>query len=88
MQSVCNALLSNIHPQDAWDGYRANRNRVLDHLYNNKISNTIILSGDSHANWVSDLARKRLPLSSLWSQLKHQRCLLDPNQTITSVYLQ
>ncbi|KAI1794562.1 PhoD-like phosphatase-domain-containing protein [Ganoderma leucocontextum] len=41
---------------DAWDGYRANRNRVLDHLYKNKISNTIILSGDSHANWVSDLA--------------------------------
>ncbi|OBZ69218.1 Alkaline phosphatase D [Grifola frondosa] len=41
---------------DAWDGYRANRNRVLDHLYNNEISNTVILSGDSHANWVSDLA--------------------------------
>ncbi|PPR03538.1 hypothetical protein CVT24_007024 [Panaeolus cyanescens] len=41
---------------DAWDGYRANRARVLDHLYSNKISNTIILSGDSHANWVSDLA--------------------------------
>ncbi|KAI0362352.1 hypothetical protein OH77DRAFT_1432930 [Trametes cingulata] len=42
--------------QDAWDGYRANRARVLDHLYRNKISNTLILSGDSHANWVSDLA--------------------------------
>ncbi|RPD66343.1 hypothetical protein L226DRAFT_566788 [Lentinus tigrinus ALCF2SS1-7] len=41
---------------DAWDGYRANRNRILDHLYDNKISNTLILSGDSHANWVSDLA--------------------------------
>nr|VWO98536.1 Uncharacterized protein [Ganoderma boninense] len=40
---------------DAWDGYRADRNRVLDHLYENKISNTIILSGDSHANRV-DLA--------------------------------
>ena len=44
--------------QDAWDGYRANRNRILDHLYKNHIDNTIILSGDSHANWVSDLARK------------------------------
>ncbi|KXN90604.1 Alkaline phosphatase D [Leucoagaricus sp. SymC.cos] len=41
---------------DAWDGYRANRNRILDHLYNNTISNTAILAGDSHANWVSDLA--------------------------------
>ncbi|KDQ33328.1 hypothetical protein PLEOSDRAFT_1099298 [Pleurotus ostreatus PC15] len=42
---------------DAWDGYRANRARILDHLYNNEISNTVILAGDSHANWVSDLAR-------------------------------
>ncbi|CDO72907.1 hypothetical protein BN946_scf185002.g92 [Trametes cinnabarina] len=41
---------------DAWDGYRANRQRILDHLYGEKIDNTIILSGDSHANWVSDLA--------------------------------
>ncbi|KAK0483555.1 PhoD-like phosphatase-domain-containing protein [Armillaria novae-zelandiae] len=41
---------------DAWDGYRANRRRVLDHLYENKISNTVVLAGDSHANWVSDLA--------------------------------
>ncbi|KAL4265206.1 PhoD-like phosphatase metallophosphatase domain-containing protein [Pleurotus pulmonarius] len=41
---------------DAWDGYRANRARILDHLYNNEISNTVILAGDSHANWVSDLA--------------------------------
>ncbi|EIW60085.1 uncharacterized protein TRAVEDRAFT_35844 [Trametes versicolor FP-101664 SS1] len=45
---------------DAWDGYRANRNRVLDYLYDNEITNTIILAGDSHANWASDLA----PVSS------------------------
>lgn len=44
--------------QDSWDGYRANRARVLDHLYGNEITNTIILAGDSHANWVSDLARQ------------------------------
>lgn len=44
--------------QDAWDGYRANRNRILDHIQQSKIDNTIILSGDSHANWVSDLVRK------------------------------
>ncbi|TFK38210.1 PhoD-like phosphatase-domain-containing protein [Crucibulum laeve] len=41
---------------DAWDAYRANRRRILDHLYGNQISNTVILAGDSHANWVSDLA--------------------------------
>jgi hypothetical protein len=58
---VCLVLLSTLflpltRLQDAWDGYRANRNRVLNHLYDNKIDNTMIMSGDSHANWVSDLA--------------------------------
>ncbi|KNZ74214.1 Alkaline phosphatase D [Termitomyces sp. J132] len=48
---------------DAWDGYRANRARILDHLYQNEISNTVILSGDSHANWVSDLARAYDPVT-------------------------
>ncbi|KAF8201444.1 PhoD-like protein [Pholiota molesta] len=47
---------SQFYDQDAWDGYRANRKRVLDHISQNRISNTVILSGDSHANWVSDLA--------------------------------
>ncbi|KAJ1311288.1 hypothetical protein OPQ81_009786 [Rhizoctonia solani] len=41
---------------DSWDGYTANRKRILDLLYKRKIDNTVILSGDSHANWVSDLA--------------------------------
>jgi phosphodiesterase/alkaline phosphatase D-like protein len=34
--------------QDAWDGYRANRMRVLEHLYSEGINNTVILAGDSH----------------------------------------
>lgn len=40
---------------DAWDGYQANRNRTLHHLYSNNINNNIFLAGDSHASWVSDL---------------------------------
>ena len=40
---------------DAWDGYQANRNRTLQTLYAHNISNNILISGDSHANWVSDL---------------------------------
>ncbi|KAH8886013.1 alkaline phosphatase-like protein [Thozetella sp. PMI_491] len=40
---------------DSWDGYTANRNRTLKHLYDNNIGNNIILAGDSHQNWVSDL---------------------------------
>ena len=40
---------------DAWDGYVSSRNRTLKHLYDNDIDNTIMLAGDSHQNWVSDL---------------------------------
>ncbi|KAF7187238.1 Alkaline phosphatase D [Pseudocercospora fuligena] len=40
---------------DAWDGYQANRNRTLNFLTENKIGNNIVISGDSHASWVSDL---------------------------------
>ncbi|KAH7044618.1 alkaline phosphatase-like protein [Macrophomina phaseolina] len=42
--------------RDAWDGYQGNRNRTFAHLYDNTIPNNIFLAGDSHANWVSDLA--------------------------------
>lgn len=40
---------------DAWDGYQANRNRTFQHLYNNNITNNIMMAGDSHMSWVSDL---------------------------------
>ncbi|KAI4159729.1 MAG: hypothetical protein LQ342_006344 [Letrouitia transgressa] len=40
---------------DAWDGYQASRNRTLQTLYDNDIGNNIMIAGDSHANWVSDL---------------------------------
>ncbi|OJJ89210.1 alkaline phosphatase D family protein [Aspergillus glaucus CBS 516.65] len=41
---------------DSWDGYRAHYNRTLKHLYDNNIGNNIMLAGDTHTNWVSDLA--------------------------------
>ncbi|KAL8871533.1 MAG: hypothetical protein Q9174_002654 [Haloplaca sp. 1 TL-2023] len=40
---------------DNWNGYTANRNRTLKHLYDNNIGNNIFLAGDSHQHWVSDL---------------------------------
>lgn len=40
---------------DQWDGYTGNRNRTFKHLYDNDIGNNIMLSGDSHQNWVSDM---------------------------------
>ena len=47
----------NVNPlnYDAWDGYQSNRNRTLSHLYDNNIGNNIVMAGDSHASWVSDL---------------------------------
>ncbi|PKS10107.1 hypothetical protein jhhlp_001857 [Lomentospora prolificans] len=41
---------------DNWNGYIANRNRTLKHLYDNNIGNNIFLAGDSHQNW-NHLAR-------------------------------
>ncbi|KAG6353311.1 hypothetical protein INS49_007552 [Diaporthe citri] len=56
-QIVFSRILENNEPDgDNWEGYVANRNRTLRHLYDNSISNTIFLAGDSHQNWVSDLA--------------------------------
>lgn len=50
-------VYGNVNPldYDAWDGYQSNRNRTLNHLYENDIGNNIVISGDSHLNWVSDL---------------------------------
>ncbi|KAH6620896.1 PhoD-like phosphatase-domain-containing protein [Chaetomium sp. MPI-SDFR-AT-0129] len=42
--------------RDQWDGYLANRDRVYQALEEGRINNTVMLSGDSHAAWVSDLA--------------------------------
>lgn len=51
------AVYGNVNPYnfDQWDGYQGNRNRTLKHLSDHNINNNIVISGDSHANWVSDL---------------------------------
>lgn len=38
-----------------WDGYDADRDRVLTYLEQNNIDNTVVLSGDSHVTIFSDL---------------------------------
>ncbi len=40
---------------DKWDGYEAERNRLLKFLAEKKPSNPIVLAGDIHNNWVNDL---------------------------------
>jgi len=40
---------------DAWDGYAASRDRVLDFVEQRGVANPIVLTGDVHANWACDL---------------------------------
>ncbi|MFI5952327.1 alkaline phosphatase D family protein [Cryptosporangium sp. NPDC051539] len=40
---------------DAWDGYRAQRRRLLEFLATGAVANPVVLTGDQHATWVSDL---------------------------------
>jgi alkaline phosphatase D len=43
------------YSMDAWDGYIANRNRILDFATENGISNLVVLTGDVHSNWANEI---------------------------------
>lgn len=40
---------------DKWDGYAATRSRLFESVQKNNVKNLIVLTGDSHKNWVNDL---------------------------------
>lgn len=40
---------------DAWDGYPAERQRVLDHIVDNNIENFVVLTGDVHTSWALNI---------------------------------
>lgn len=40
---------------DAWDGYRAERDRVYDSVLTNNVENVVVLTGDIHTFWANDL---------------------------------
>jgi len=44
-----------IHSMDQWPGYEADRQRVLKYLYERKIANPVVITGDIHTNWANDL---------------------------------
>ncbi|KAJ9102982.1 hypothetical protein QFC19_004539 [Naganishia cerealis] len=37
---------------DAWDGYQAQRQRILSHAHDHEWNNTFIVTGDTHASWL------------------------------------
>jgi alkaline phosphatase D len=45
------------HWTDAWDGYPANRSRLIDHIASSGVANPVVLTGDNHAFWANDLKR-------------------------------
>ena len=40
---------------DQWDGYNFERQRLYNYLLDNTIDNFVVLTGDIHTSWVSDL---------------------------------
>lgn len=40
---------------DQWDGYTADQSRVLRHLRDNGITDTVFLTGDIHSGWACDI---------------------------------
>jgi alkaline phosphatase D len=42
---------------DGWDGYPANRQRLLDHIGEFNIQNVVVIGGDIHSFWAADLKR-------------------------------
>jgi len=43
------------HSMDQWPGYEVERQRVLKHCVDHKVSNPIVLTGDIHSNWANNL---------------------------------
>ncbi|MFN3343011.1 MAG: alkaline phosphatase D family protein [Flavobacteriales bacterium] len=40
---------------DQWDGYPAERDRVINHIMQNNISDVVVLTGDIHSSWANDV---------------------------------
>ncbi|MFI6789007.1 alkaline phosphatase D family protein [Nonomuraea sp. NPDC050383] len=50
-----NAGPAKITSQDAWDGYVASRRRITQGWVDADVRNAVVLTGDVHAHWASDL---------------------------------
>ncbi|MFT7589472.1 MAG: alkaline phosphatase D [Limisphaerales bacterium] len=48
-------ILGSIINADQWDGYAAERSRLLDTVLDNNIANFVVLTGDFHSAWVNNI---------------------------------
>src|SRR5215218_2372824 len=44
-----------LYAMDPWDGYWGSRDRILDYIGMNQIQNPVVLTGDVHNSWASEL---------------------------------
>jgi alkaline phosphatase D len=49
---------------DAWDGYTANRDRIVAGLVNSPVRNAVVLTGDVHSHWAAEVHESGDDLSS------------------------
>lgn len=47
--------VNGITNQDAWDGYPAERKKILSYLQKNALHNTVVITGDIHSTWAGDI---------------------------------
>jgi alkaline phosphatase D len=40
---------------DQWDGYPAERDRVINYIMNNNIKDVVVITGDIHSSWANDI---------------------------------
>lgn len=40
---------------DAWDGYAANRDRIIAGLVDSPVRNAVVLTGDVHSHWAAEV---------------------------------
>jgi alkaline phosphatase D len=48
---------------DQWDGYNADRERLVRFLRGNRLPNTVFLTGDIHSSWANELTTRTTVLS-------------------------
>ena len=43
---------------DAWDGYAANRDRIVDGIVHSPVRNAVVLTGDVHSHWAAEVRER------------------------------
>ncbi|MDR9374153.1 MAG: alkaline phosphatase D family protein [Schleiferiaceae bacterium] len=56
---------------DIWDGYPAERQKIIRHLGQNQIDNTVFLTGDFHSTFAFDIADTVVDESNFWAPVSN-----------------